>query len=155
MIEIIISIAIFSVLIIPVSELMFKTRKYANYGLQIASCGFMGRSIMEYIKKEDIHVIKDAISKHGSPVALYYVLSKDEIIDIKKYDYCAKADDGEEIGALMSKLPRYAMEPNKNYIVRIVLSDDSENSIMLICTTIWNIYLGDISRANFVSLRSY
>jgi hypothetical protein len=153
LIEIVLSLSVFCIVAIPVTSLLFKSRQYVDYESEISYCSFTGSGIMEYLKKTDIENIKYIISKHGSPLSLYYELEEGEQFDIQKYFSHSKADYDETIDEIL--ISHGDGLEGGNYIIRVILSDDIAGNTILLSVSVWGTPLDDKLKAHFVTLRSY
>lgn len=153
--EIVIAVAIFCIFMVPVIGLLYRCREYNNFSRQMSSLSFNVQGIMEYMETVDTGKLTGLIETCGNPEAFYYISDDGDFINIDNYAVHTGINCGETYEDVLEKLPGLSQSSGYINIIRIILSKDSASSAFLISVSAWKNKLGEKSKIDIVSIRSY
>lgn len=169
LIEIIISIALIGIIIIPISGLFLQSTKNNMDSKIKTQTVTLAQSVMEYYKGSGINNLNHIIALicgrgsdntlDGDTASLYYFYKAGEdlstILSDSRYDYHRSSEKVEQFSDLLS----LAGSKDFDYAIKVVLCvKDGDNKpeiidLIQISTSVWYKPLGDAGKVNFISLR--
>ena len=169
LIEIIISIALIGIIIVPVFGLFLQSTKNNVDSKIKTQTVTLAQSVMEYYKGNGINNLNHIIALicgrgsdntlDGDTASLYYFYKKEDslstILNTSGYDYHRNSEEVEQFNDLLS----LAGLKEFDYVIKVVLCvkdiDNKPESIDLIqiSTSVWYKPLGEAGKVNFISLR--
>lgn len=169
LIELLISIAVIGIIIIPVLGLFIGSAKNNVQSKTETQCFMIGQEVMEYYKGQGLDYLNNVISTlcgrtggetyDGDTVSLciFYDSSSslDTILNEEWYDYTCSS----EIGDKFSDIMVIAGSREFDYAVKITLtvkdvdSNPDETGLIMISVTTWYKPFGDTGSINLVSMK--
>lgn len=159
LVEIIISFAVFSIICIPIINILLKSTQTDRYTSRVKENGIYAQYVMEKLMCENTDLLAEML--HGKNQASLYTLidfndamafdQGDRTLYKDKYtyykDYVKPDETYEEIIRNFS-----CSEDDFEGVVRVVLSYDDEN-VLFICVSVWDKYSKDTYKSTLVSMR--